>query len=73
MRPLWHRTENHLAFCTAWGSFSSMPRYVLGVIPAFILLAQYGRSPLFNRLYVPLAGGCAAVFMAIFALWGWVA
>lgn len=63
----------YLAFCTAWGSFSSMPRYVLGVIPAFILLAHFGRRLTFSCVYLALAAASAGIFMAIFALWGWVA
>lgn len=60
-------------FITAWGTFESMPRYVLMIFPAFIVLARLGRNPVFDRAYVAIASGLAAFFMIRFALWRWVA
>jgi Gpi18-like mannosyltransferase len=60
-------------FVTAWGSFDSMPRYVLPIFPAFVALALLGRHHLFDRVYVVLASCFAAFFMVRFALWRWVA
>lgn len=60
-------------FITAWGTFESMPRYVLMIFPAFIVLARLGRNPVFDRVYLALASGLAAFFMMRFALWRWVA
>jgi hypothetical protein len=58
---------------TAWGSFDSLPRYVLPIFPAFIMLALLGRHLLFDRLYLAAAGCFSAFFMMRFALWRWVA
>lgn len=60
-------------FVTSWGTFESVPRYVLVIFPAFIVLAQLGRTRAFDRAYVALAAGLAAFFMIRFALWRWVA
>lgn len=60
-------------FITAWGTLESMPRYVLMIFPAFILLAGLGRNPLFDRLYLCIASALAAFLMARFSLWRWVA
>ena len=60
-------------FVTSWGTLESVPRYVLVIFPAFILLAHLGRKPAFDRAYVALASGLAAFFMIRFALWRWVA
>lgn len=60
-------------FITSWSTFESMPRYVLVIFPAFVILAKWGRNPMFDRAYVVLASGLAAVFMMRFALWRWVA
>jgi len=62
-----------LVFITMWGSLASVPRYVLGIFPVIILLAVIGRDDVFHRAYVPISAGLAALFMAIFAVYGWVA
>ncbi len=62
-----------LIFITMWGSLESVPRYVLGIFPAILLLAHFGRYPAFDRVWVPISAGLAAFFMAAFAVWGWVA
>lgn len=63
----------YLIFITMWGSLESVPRYVLGLFPVIILLALIGRNDVFHRSYVPISAGLAALFMAVFAVWGWVA
>jgi Gpi18-like mannosyltransferase len=60
-------------FVTAWGSFDSMPRYVLPIFPAIIALALLGRNQLFDRVYLIVASSFAAFFMVRFSLWRWVA
>ncbi|MGI9172268.1 MAG: hypothetical protein ACR2F0_03025, partial [Chthoniobacterales bacterium] len=62
-----------LIFVSMWGSLESIPRYVLGIFPAILLLAVLGRNEGFHRAYVPVSAGLAALFMAVFAVWGWVA
>ena len=63
----------YLVFVTMWGSLDSMPRYVIGIFPAIILFAAFGRNQTFHRAWVPISAGLAALFMAVFAVWGWVA
>ena len=60
-------------FVSAWGSFDSIPRYVLPIFPAFIVLALLGRNQLFDRAYLIAASAFAAFFMVRFSLWRWVA
>jgi hypothetical protein len=60
-------------FITMWGSVESVPRYGLAIFPVFILLAWLGRNETFDRVFVPASAALAAVFMAVFAVWGWVA
>lgn len=60
-------------FIISWSTFESIPRYVLVIFPAFAMLAKLGRNPLFDRMYLVLASGFAALFMIRFALWRWVA
>ncbi len=60
-------------FITSWGTYESMPRYVLVLFPAFVVLAKWGRNRAFDRAYLILACGLAAVFMMRFTLWRWVA
>jgi hypothetical protein len=62
-----------LFFITMWGSVESVPRYGLAIFPMFILLAWLGRNETFDRIFVPASAAIAAVFMAVFAVWGWVA
>lgn len=63
----------YLLFITLWGSLESIPRYGLGLFPAIVLLAVIGRHETFHRAYLPISAALAAVFMAVFAVWGWVA
>lgn len=63
----------YIIFITMWGSLESVPRYVLGLFPAIMLLALLGRDERFHRTYVPISAALAAFFMAVFAVWGWVA
>ena len=58
-------------FITAWGALDSAPRYVLPIFPIFIVLALWGRNPIFDRFYVIGSTGLAALFMLRFALWQW--
>ena len=60
-------------FISSWSTYESMPRYVLVLFPAFAVLAKWGRNPTFDRAYVIVASGLAALFMMRFALWRWVA
>jgi hypothetical protein len=60
-------------FITMWGSVESVPRYGLAIFPMFILLAYLGRNETFDRIFVPASAAIAALFMAVFAVWGWVA
>lgn len=62
-----------LIFITMWRSLESMPRYVLGIFPAILLLAVLGKNEAFHRAYVPFSACLAGLFMAVFAVWGWVA
>ncbi|MEO5720096.1 MAG: mannosyltransferase family protein [Chthoniobacterales bacterium] len=63
----------YLIFITMWGSLESVPRYVLGIFPAILLLARWGRHRTFDRIWVPASAALAAILMAVFAVWGWVA
>ena len=60
-------------FITVWGTFDSVPRYVLMIFPVFIALAVLGRNRAFHHVYVLIASGLAAFLMVRFALWQWVA
>jgi hypothetical protein len=60
-------------FVTAWGTFDSVPRYVLMIFPLFIALAILGRNRAFHHIYLLIASGLAAFLMVRFALWQWVA
>jgi Gpi18-like mannosyltransferase len=52
----------------------SMPRYVLVLFPAFIMLALMGeRRAWFNRLYVYLCAGFWLMCCAMFLLWRFIA
>jgi Gpi18-like mannosyltransferase len=62
-----------LLFVTSWGTFESLPRYVLVIFPAFLVLARLGRNAIFDRAYLCVGSGLAAFFMLRFALWRWVA
>ncbi len=54
-------------------SLMSMPRFVLVVFPAFILLALWGRNPLVNSLIVALSLPLLGLFTVLFANWYWLA
>jgi hypothetical protein len=60
-------------FVTAWGTFDSVPRYVLVIFPIFIALALLGKNRAFHQAYILIASGLAALLMVRFALWQWVA
>ncbi|HEY0369212.1 MAG TPA: mannosyltransferase family protein [Chthoniobacterales bacterium] len=60
-------------FLTSWGSYESMPRYILVVFPIFIAFAKWGRNERFDRAFLIVNSGLAALFMVEFALWRWVA
>ena len=55
------------------GTLVSLMRHGLTLFPAFMVLAVAGRYPPFNWLYLFAASFMAEVFMAMFALWYWVA
>jgi hypothetical protein len=48
------------------GQTYSMMRFGLSIFPAFIVLARFGRSSLFDRLYVPAGLVIAGGFMVFF-------
>ena len=60
-------------FVTAWGTFDSVPRYILVIFPLFIALALLGKNRAFHQAYILIASGLAALLMVRFALWQWVA
>jgi hypothetical protein len=60
-------------FLTSWGSYESMPRYILVIFPIFIAFARWGRSERFHNAFLTVGSGFAALFMIEFALWRWVA
>jgi hypothetical protein len=60
-------------FITSWGTFESMPRYILIIFPMFAVLAVFGRNEIFHRAYLIFSTGLASFFMIRFALWRWVA
>ena len=60
-------------FVSIWGSYASVPRYVMVIFPVFMFLALLGRNPSFHISYVAFGSGLAAFFMAAFSLWIWVA
>ncbi len=51
----------------------SVPRYVLELVPAFILLARLGASRVFERIYLLPAVGLQAVFLLTFLNNVWIA
>ena len=54
-------------------SLMSMPRFVLVVFPAFMLLALWGRRPLVNSVVVSLSLPLLGLFTVFFADWFWLA
>ncbi|MBV8203420.1 MAG: hypothetical protein JO195_00155 [Candidatus Eremiobacteraeota bacterium] len=57
--------------CTS--SLMSMPRFVLVIFPAFMLLAVWGRNPLVNSTIVSLSLPLLGLFTVLFACWYWLA
>jgi hypothetical protein len=51
----------------------SVPRYVLAIFPAFIVLGRAGKNPLVNRLIIYLSWLGLLFFSGQFVIWGWVA
>jgi len=51
---------------------SSMARYVLEIVPAFMLLALWGREARLNRIILYPSWMGLLFFSAQFAIWGWV-
>lgn len=54
-------------------SLMSMPRFVLVIFPAFMLLALWGRRPLVNSAIVALSLPLLGLFTVLFADWYWLA
>jgi len=54
-------------------SLMSMPRFVLVIFPAFMLLAVWGRNPLANSAIVSLSLPLLGLFTVLFADWYWLA
>ncbi len=54
-------------------SLMSMPRFVLVIFPAFMLLAVWGRNPLVNSAIVALSLPLLGLFTVLFADWYWLA
>lgn len=50
----------------------SMPRYVLSLFPAFLIMAQQGENPKRHRAILYLFTALLLFFSAQFAIWGWV-
>jgi hypothetical protein len=51
----------------------SVPRYVLAIFPAFIVLGRAGKNPLVNRFIIYLSWLGLLFFNGQFVIWGWVA
>jgi Gpi18-like mannosyltransferase len=60
-------------FLISWGSYESIARYVLIIFPMFLGFAAWGRNEVFHRAYLIIGSALAALFMAEFAMWRWVA
>jgi hypothetical protein len=54
-------------------SLMSMPRFVLVIFPAFMLMAIWGRNPLINSAIVSLSLPLLGLFTVLFADWYWLA
>ncbi len=54
-------------------SLMSMPRFVLVIFPAFMLLALWGRNPIVNSAIVALSLPLLGLFTVLFADWYWLA
>jgi len=51
----------------------SVPRYVLAIFPAFIILGREGKNPLVNRIILYSSWLGLLYFCGQFVIWGWVA
>src|SRR5579864_6074096 len=60
-----------MPMCTA--SLMSMPRFVLVMFPAFMLMALWGRNPVVNSAIVSLSLPLLGLFTVLFADWYWLA
>jgi len=60
-----------MPMCTA--SLMSMPRFVLVMFPAFMLMAVWGRNPVVNSAIVSLSLPLLGLFTVLFADWYWLA
>jgi len=54
-------------------SLMSMPRFVLVIFPAFMLLALWGRNPVVNSAIVALSLPLLGLFTVLYADWYWLA
>ncbi|MDQ6780608.1 MAG: glycosyltransferase family 39 protein [Candidatus Eremiobacteraeota bacterium] len=54
-------------------SLMSMPRFVLVMFPAFMLMALWGRNPVVNSAIVSLSLPLLGLFTVLFADWYWLA
>ena len=74
-RPRSYALFASLYFLSALGSGQviSLIRYGMSFFVIFLLLALAGRSPAFDRAYMAIASGLAALFAVFFALGYWVA
>ena len=54
-------------------SLMSMPRFVLVMFPAFMVLALWGRNPVVNSAIVSLSLPLLGLFTVLFADWYWLA
>jgi len=54
-------------------SLMSMPRFVLVMFPAFMLMAIWGRNPVVNAAIVSLSLPLLGLFTVLFADWYWLA
>jgi hypothetical protein len=51
----------------------SVPRYMLAIFPAFIILGRAGKDPLVNRIILYSSWLGLLYFCGQFVIWGWVA
>ena len=55
------------------GILMSMPRYMMVLFPAFLLLARAGRRPWLDRLLTAIFGIGLGLYVTLWANWFWVA
>ena len=51
----------------------AMPRYMMVLFPAFLLLARAGRRPWPDRLLTAIFGIGLGLYVTLWATWFWVA